>query len=307
MHISVVSPIYKGEKMLDELVSRITASVKQISDDYEIVLVNDASPDDSWNKISEICQKDKHVKGVNLSRNFGQQYSTTAGLSVATGEWIAVIDCDLQNPPEEIPRLYAKAQEGYDTVFAQRVERQDTFLKKLSSTVFNKAFSFMTDSYQDKTAAEFGLYSRKVIDAVLSMGDFIRYFPVMVKWVGFRIAYLPVQHSERAEGTSGYTLAKLLDVTSDSMIGFSNKPLRMTLYFGVGIVCLSLLMVLYYLFDFLINGTDVSGFTTLVISVWLVAGILTSILGVLGLYLGKVFDQVKQRPTYIIMEKLNFD
>ena len=293
--------------MLDELVSRITASVKQISDDYEIVLVNDASPDDSWNKISEICQKDKHVKGVNLSRNFGQQYSTTAGLSVATGEWIAVIDCDLQNPPEEIPRLYAKAQEGFDTVFAQRVERQDTFLKKLSSTVFNKAFSFMTDSYQDKTAAEFGLYSRKVIDAVLSMGDFIRYFPVMVKWVGFRIAYLPVQHSERAEGTSGYTLAKLLDVTSDCMIGFSNKPLRMTLYFGVGIVCLSLLMVLYYLFDFLINGTDVSGFTTLVISVWLVAGILTSILGMLGLYLGKVFDQVKQRPTYIIMEKLNFD
>lgn len=293
--------------MLNELVSRTKAAISSITEDYEIILVNDASPDDSWSKIQSICSTDKRIKGVNLSRNFGQQYSTTAGLSVTKGDWVAVIDCDLQNPPEEIPRLYAKAQEGYDTVFAQRLERQDTFLKKLSSTAFNKVFSFMTDSYQDKSAAEFGLYSRKVIDAVLSMGDAIRYFPIMVKWVGFRIAYLPVHHSERAEGTSGYTLAKLLDVTSDSMIGFSNKPLRLALHFGIIVTVVAVCLALYYLFDYFINGTDVAGFTTLVISVWMIAGILISILGVLGLYIGKIFDQVKSRPTYIIMDKVNFE
>ena len=307
MLLSVVSPIYKGEKMLEELVSRISKSVSTITDEYEIILVNDASPDDSWTKIKDLCEKDRRIKGVNLSRNFGQQYSTTAGLTMAKGEWIAVIDCDLQNPPEEIPRLYAKAMEGYDTVFAQRLERQDTFLKKLSSTLFNKVFSYMTDSYQDKSAAEFGLYSRQVIDAVLSMGDAIRYFPVMVKWVGYRIAYLPVQHSTRAEGSSGYTLAKLLSVTSDSMIGFSNKPLRLALHFGTFVTLVAICLAIYYLFDYILNGTDVSGFTTLVISVWAIAGILISLLGVLGLYIGKIFDQVKARPTFIIKDKVNID
>lgn len=149
MQLSIVSPIYKGEKMLDELVRRITMSVTSITDEYEIILVNDQSPDDSWNVIKRICKEDKHVKGVNLSRNFGQHYAITAGLSKSSGEWVVVMDCDLQDRPEEIPNLYHKAMVGYDSVFAQRVERQDTFTKRLSSTIFYKVFSFLTDTKQD--------------------------------------------------------------------------------------------------------------------------------------------------------------
>ena len=133
MLLSVVSPIYKGEKMMEELVSRIEAAVSSFTDDYEIILVNDCSPDNSWAKMQEICAVDKKVKGLNLSRNFGQHYAITAGLSKTRGEWVVVMDCDLQDVPEEIPNLFSKAQEGYDTVFAQRIVRQDTFFKKLSS------------------------------------------------------------------------------------------------------------------------------------------------------------------------------
>lgn len=125
MELSIVSPIYKGEKMLNELVRRIKESVKPITDDYEIILVNDQSPDEYWNVIKGICSNDKQVKGVNLSRNFGQHYAITAGLSKSSGEWVVVMDCDLQDRPEEIPQLYHKAMEGYDSMFAQRVERQE--------------------------------------------------------------------------------------------------------------------------------------------------------------------------------------
>ena len=208
MKLSIVSPIYKGEKMLDELVRRITESVSPITNEYEIILVNDQSPDNSWEVIKRICADDKHVKGVNLSRNFGQHYAITAGLSKSLGEWVVVMDCDLQDRPEEIPNLYFKAMEGYDSVFAQRVERQDTFLKRLSSAIFYKVFSFLTDSKQDKNVANFGIYHRKVVNAILAMGDSSRCFPSVARWVGFSKVYGPVVQAERKEGMSAEKVVK---------------------------------------------------------------------------------------------------
>lgn len=307
MKISIVSPIYKGEKMLDELVSRIEASVSTITDDFEIILVNDQSPDNSWDVIQSICAIDKNVKGVNLSRNFGQHYAITAGLSKSSGEWVVVMDCDLQDRPEEIPNLYNKAQEGYDSVFAQRVERQDTFAKRMSSTIFYMVFSFLTDSKQDKSVANFGIYHRRVVNAILSMGDSIRYFPIMAQWVGFRKFYLPVQHSERLEGTSGYSLYKLLKLASDNMIGFSDKPLRLMLNFGFYIVVFSLLFALWNFFKWAMGWIVVDGYTTMVISIWLAVGIITMMIGVVGIYIGKIFDRVKGRPTFIIGNTINFE
>ena len=174
--------------MLDELVSRVETAVKIITEDYEIILVNDCSPDDSWAKMKEICSKDKKVKGINLSRN----YAITAGLTASTGEWVVVMDCDLQDRPEEIPNLYQKTQEGYDTVFAEIIERDDRFMKKFTSRAFSYVFAYFTDSPVDKKTNNFGIFHRKVIDAVLSMGDYIRCFPVEVRWVGFKIGYHPV-------------------------------------------------------------------------------------------------------------------
>ena len=306
MELSIVSPIYRGEKMLDELVRRIIDSVKNITDDYEIVLVNDCSPDNSWEKIVQLCNENKKVKGVNLSRNFGQHYAITAGLSKTSGNWVVVMDCDLQDRPEEIPNLYAKTKEGFDSVFAQRVERQDTFMKRLSSAAFYFVFSFLTDSKQDKSVANFGIYNRKVVNAILSMGDSIRYFPIMAQWVGFRKGYLPVQHAERQVGSSSYSFFKLMRLASDNMIGFSDKPLRLMLTFGFYVVIGSLLVALYYFVKWCLGLIVVDGFTTMVISLWLIAGILTMMLGITGLYIGKIFDRVKGRPVFIIGETVNF-
>ncbi len=306
MELSIVSPIYRGEKMLDELVRRIIDSVKNITDDYEIVLVNDCSPDNSWEKIVQLCNENKKVKGVNLSRNFGQHYAITAGLSKTAGNWVVVMDCDLQDRPEEIPNLYAKTREGFDSVFAQRVERQDTFMKRLSSAAFYFVFSFLTDSKQDKSVANFGIYNRKVVNAILSMGDSIRYFPIMAQWVGFRKGYLPVQHAERQVGSSSYSFFKLMRLASDNMIGFSDKPLRLMLTFGFYVVIGSLLVALYYFVKWCLGLIVVDGFTTMVISLWLIAGILTMMLGITGLYIGKIFDRVKGRPVFIIGETVNF-
>ncbi len=306
MELSIVSPIYRGEKMLDELVRRIIDSVKDITDDYEIVLVNDCSPDKSWEKIVQLCNENKKVKGVNLSRNFGQHYAITAGLSKTSGNWVVVMDCDLQDRPEEIPNLYAKTREGFDSVFAQRVERQDTFMKRLSSAAFYFVFSFLTDSKQDKSVANFGIYNRKVVNAILSMGDSIRYFPIMAQWVGFRKGYLPVQHAERQVGSSSYSFFKLMRLASDNMIGFSDKPLRLMLTFGFYVVIGSLLVALYYFVKWCLGLIVVDGFTTMVISLWLIAGILTMMLGITGLYIGKIFDRVKGRPVFIIGETINF-
>ncbi len=306
MELSIVSPIYRGEKMLDELVRRIIDSVKDITDDYEIVLVNDCSPDNSWEKIVQLCNENKKVKGVNLSRNFGQHYAITAGLSKTSGNWVVVMDCDLQDRPEEIPNLYAKTREGFDSVFAQRVERQDTFMKRLSSAAFYFVFSFLTDSKQDKSVANFGIYNRKVVNAILSMGDSIRYFPIMAQWVGFCKGYLPVQHAERQVGSSSYSFFKLMRLASDNMIGFSDKPLRLMLTFGFYVVIGSLLVALYYFVKWCLGLIVVDGFTTMVISLWLIAGILTMMLGITGLYIGKIFDRVKGRPVFIIGETVNF-
>lgn len=303
--ISVVSPIYKGEKMMDELVSRIESSVGSFTENYEIILVNDCSPDDSWQKIKEICAKDTKVKGINLSRNFGQHYAITAGLTESIGEWVVVMDCDLQDRPEEIPNLYKKALEGYDTVFAEIIERDDSFIKKLTSRAFSYVFAYFTDSPVDKKTNNFGIYSHKVIDAVLSMGDCIKCFPIEVRWVGFKIGYHQVTKDARAEGTSGYTWKKLIAFAFDNIIAFSNKPLKMALRFGFYIVLLSLMMACYYLVRYLIGGIGVSGFTTLIISLWLIAGIIISLIGTVGIYLGRVFDKVKNRPLFIIKERLN--
>ena len=291
--------------MLDELVSRIEASVETFTFDYEIILVNDCSPDNSWTKLKEICEKDSKVKAIDLSRNFGQHYAITAGLTRSSGDWVVVMDCDLQDRPEEIPNLYHKALEGYDTVFAELMERDDTFWKKFTSRAFSYVFAYFTDTPIGKKTNNFGIYNRNVIDAVLRMGDHIKCFPIEVRWVGFNIGYYPVVKDARAEGTSGYTWSKLFSFAFNNIIAFSNKPLKMALRLGFYIVMISILLATYYFVRYLFGGIGVSGFTTLVISLWLIAGIIVSLIGMVGIYLGRVFDKVKDRPVFIVKESIN--
>jgi len=303
--ISVVSPVYRAEKIVPELVKQVIENVSKITEDFEIILVNDASPDNSWLAIAAECEKDKRVKGINLSRNFGQHYAITASLNFVKGEWVVVMDCDLQDRPDEIPNLYAKAQEGYDSVFAQRVERQDSFFKRQFSKIFYAFFSYLTDTKQDPTVANFGIYNRKVVDAILTMKDYIRFFPTMVQWVGFRKFYLPVQHADRYEGKTSYNFKSLIRLALNNIIAFSDKPLRLTVKIGFIISMFSFLLALYNVFAHFIGIIQVEGFTTTVFSIWFVGGLMLVVLGVVGLYVGKTFENVKNRPTFIVQNKIN--
>ena len=305
--LSIVSPVYRAEKMVHMLVERIVKSVTTITEDFEIILVNDASPDASWSVIEHECAQDKRLKGINLSRNFGQHYAITAGLHYAKGEWVVVMDCDLQDRPEEIPALYQKVLEGYDIVYARRVDRQDKGLKKLSSTIFHETFDWLSGSTTDKTIANFGIYKQCVIAEYNRMPERARSFPSLVKYLGFTQTTVDVQHAERAEGKSSYDLYKLLKLSFDIIISNSNKPLRMAVGLGFCMSALSFLLALYNVIARLIGFISFPGYTTTVFSIWFVGGLMLFVMGILGLYVGKIFDQVKGRPLFVVKDKLNIE
>jgi len=294
-----------GSVFVRELYERVKENATLSFPDFELILVNDASPDDAWSEISALCKEDFRVKGINLSRNFGQHYAITAGISHVTGEWIVVMDCDLQDAPEEIPKLYEKACEGYSVVFAQRLEREDSWFKRTQSSAFHKVFDYLTDQKSDHTVANFGIYHRKVIKAVLEFGDCVKCFPLIVTYVGFKTAYLPVVHNARKSGKSSYTLRKALNFALGLMLAYSNKPLRLFTTMGFLIVAASLTVSFYYFLLHFIGKITVSGFTSLILSIWLVCGMLMMQLGVIGVYLGRVFNQTKNRPTFVLDEVVN--
>jgi len=305
IHISVVSPVYRAEKIVEELVKQVKASVSSITEDFEIILVNDYSPDNSWLKIVEECVKDNRVKGINLSRNFGQHYAITAGLKYAQGDWVVVMDCDLQDRPDEIPNLYQKALEGYDIVYARRSERQDKLLKRLSSKMFHVVYQYLSGLQTDGSIANFGVYNIKVINEYNKMKEVARSFPSLVNYLGFKSCAIDVKHSDRFEGGSSYTFSKLLHLTSDVILSNSNKPLKLTVKMGFYISMLSFLLALYNIVARLAGIITLEGFTTTIFSIWFVGGLILLVLGIVGLYIGKIFDQVKDRQIFIVSEEIN--
>jgi len=300
--VSVVIPVYGCCGSLHLLYDRLEKSLTLITNDFEIIMVNDASPDHAWEIIKDLVQKDSRVKGINLSRNFGQHYAITAGLNHVRGEWIVVMDCDLQDQPEEILRLYNKAQEGYDIVFGQRCDRQDTYIKKTSSKLFYKLLSYLTDTRQDAAIANFGIYHKKSIDAVLMMNDQIKYFPVMIRWVGFKSCAIEIEHLAREEGKSSYTLSTLLTLAINVMLSFSDKPLKIAVKVGFIISTLSFFVSLLVLSKALLNDIAIPGWASTIMSLWFLGGLIIMLLGIVGIYIGKTFDQTKNRPLYIVKD-----
>lgn len=303
--ISVVSPVYQAALIVPRLVSGLASVLGGLTDSFEIILVDDRSKDESWNSIKQECRKRQYVKGLRLSRNFGQHSAITAGLSLAKGDWIVVMDCDLQDKPDQIPALYRKALEGYDMVFARRRVRKDSRLKRFYSHAFYSVFSYLTETNQDAAIANFGIYNKKVIEAVLEMDDNIRYFPAMVQWVGFRSTSVDVEHSSRAQGQSTYNLRKLLRLAVNNVISFSDKPLRLVAQGGLMLSAVSFTIGLLYLAGYLLGVVKVAGYASLIISIWLTAGINIFVLGLVGIYVGKAFEKIKGRPVFIIDEEVN--
>jgi len=302
--LSVVVAEYKGASMMDELLARIGNSLEGKVDSYEVILVNDCSPDNTWECMKRACARDSRVKGVNLSRNFGENYAITAGLRYAEGDWVIVMDCDLQNRPEDLPALIAKAREGYDIVYARRTAKQFSVWRRLSSRVFHTAFQWLSGIRQDSAVAEFGIYSRKVIDQYNLLPECARSFSSLVSTLGFRSASVDVQHAERGEGESSYTLAKLFHLASDVIISNSNKPLKIAVAMGTAMVLFSLVLIVYSLIEHFCISVP-RGFSSTFISIWFVGGMNIFILGIVGLYVGRIFDQVKGRPLFIVSDTLN--
>ncbi|MBO7628691.1 MAG: glycosyltransferase family 2 protein [Bacteroidales bacterium] len=303
--LSVVSPVYHGENMLEELVARISKAIAPLTSDYEIILVNDDSPDASWEEIQSLCARDAKVKGINLAHNFGQPYAITAGLSYAQGDYIAVIDCDLQNKPEDLPALFLKAMEGYDIVSARRVHRDDTFLKRMSSAVFHRVYDFLSGFSTDKAVAEFGVYSKRIVKVYCSIPEYSRSFVELIHTLGFRKTGIDVMHDHRLEGKSSYNLSRLLRLSFNAIISNSNRPLQLAVTLGFIMSLFSFLMAVYNIFAKFAGWNEVAGYTTTVFSIWFVGGLLLFMMGILGLYIGKIFDQVKGRPVFIVQDTLN--
>jgi glycosyltransferase involved in cell wall biosynthesis len=299
--ISVVIPVYRAEDCLDELHRRLAAALGSVSESYEIVLVEDCGGDRSWEIIQALARRDPRVKGLQFSRNFGQHYGITAGIDHCDGDWVVVMDCDLQDRPEEIPRLYAKAQEGFDVVLARRGKRNDPPSKLFASRVFYGVFSWLSEIEYDGQVGNFRIMSRRVVENLRRHREHLRFFGALVHQLGFPTASIEVQHDPRFAGETTYDLRRLMKLASEAVIAYSDKPLRLAVKLGFLVSLIAFVSGLVVAIRALFFGTAISGWASLIISIYFMGGIVTALLGVIGIYLGKTFDETKKRPLYIVM------
>lgn len=300
--ISVVSPVYGCAGCLEDLVDRIGAAMASLGRSHEVILVDDASPDGAWQRIVEIAATHPAVRGFRLSRNFGQHAAISAGLQQVRGNVVVVMDCDLQDQPEEIPGLVRALTDDCPIALAGRVERKDGLAKRIGSLVFYAILKRLTESDYDPTVANFGAYSRKVIDVVNAMPESDRFFPLLVRWTGFKSATVPVSHGLRTHGRSGYSFGRLLRLALNVALSYSDKPLRMVVKSSVLFAVFALFVTAYSVYRYAIGDIQVAGFTSIIASIWLVGSVVVSCIGITGLYLGRLYNQVKGRPHFIVAD-----
>lgn len=300
--LSVVIPVYKNEDHLHELYGRLRTTLETISQDFELIMVEDYGGDRSWEVVKELAALDPRVKGLQFSRNFGQHNAITAGLDHCRGDWVVVMDADLQDRPEEIPKLLQKALEGYDVVLGKRIKRGDKFSRKLASFFFGKIFGFLSGMKYDYRVGNFRIISRKVVDSFCQMREKLRFFGGLVEWMGFPTAEVEVQHDRESRGKTSYTLRKLFKLAGEAIVAYSDRPLRIVINLGLAISCLSFVFGISLIVRALVRHVPVPGWTSLIVSLYFLGGIITAGLGMIGVYLGRTFDETKKRPLYIIKE-----
>ncbi|MFA6920212.1 MAG: glycosyltransferase family 2 protein [Gallionella sp.] len=297
--ISVVVPVYGCIACLEQLCQEIEASLYRLTDRYEIILVDDRSPDNAWSQLDSLQALHPAVKGIRLSRNYGQHIAITAGLAAARGDYAVVMDCDLQDPPSLIPELFAKLQEGYDLVLAKRVERNHSAFRLVAAKAYFKLLSKLTGESVDGSYGSFSIMSRKVIDGFLLFGEKERHYLFILRWLGFRIGSVDFVHQERYAGQSSYTLGRLLSHALNGILFQATVLLRWIVSLGF-LFALSGMAVASYLMWRSIFHTALPGWTSLVVLGLVSTGTILISLGIIGLYIGKIFDQTKQRPLYIV-------
>ena len=297
--LSVVSAVYGCRDCLVALYERLCASASQVTDDFELVFVDDRSPDGAWDVLRELARRDPRVRAYRLSRNFGETAAVTAGLSQSRGSWTVVIDCDLEEPPEAIPSLYAKAVEGYDVVSGARIARKHN----LGRRVLGRTYRALTLGSMD--GAEIGtlsILSRKVVDAYLELRDTEREFVIALAWLGFERATVPFEHARRPDGKSAYSLRRLSRVALGGMFFRTTVLLRWVVLLGFLVALVGAGLGAWIVYDYF-TTTQPRGYASLAVLLIVLVGFVIIALGVLGLYIGRIFEQVKGRPLFVIDEQ----
>ena len=300
--ISVVIPVFRSEDSLTELSKRLIKSISAVTNSFEVIFVEDGSPDGCWEVITEITRLDARFVGLRLSRNFGQHPAIFAGIAHSAGEWVVVMDCDLQDLPEEIPNLYNKALEGFEQVVGVRSNRQDPLLKKLSSLLYLRLLSRLVGVPINTSVGNFGIYSRQVIDVIMSLGEQGRTFSLLALWSGFTRYELEVEHGARPYGESSYSIKALIRLAFFGIINHSDKPLKLTLKSGALLSLISFLYGAWTLIRQIIWSQAPEGWASVAVLISFSTGLITASIGVLGLYIGHIFAGVKNRPESVIWE-----
>ncbi|MBQ8092003.1 MAG: glycosyltransferase [Clostridia bacterium] len=305
MKISVVVPVYGCPEAVAALTSRVRDTVTKITPEYEIILVNDACPYGSWLEIEHACEADPNVIGLDLSRNFGQLSATAAGMDYASGDWTVLMDCDLQDRPEGILDLYQEAQKGYDIVLARRKDRKDTGIVIFLSKTFYRVYNYFTEGHFDGSTSNFCICRKTVIDHFCQMPEQNRSFTLVLNWLGFRQSIIDIESDPRYAGESSYNLPRKIKLAIQMITSQSNKPLLLAIRVGFLISILSFLYIVWKVIAFFVTGDVPSGWTSTIVSMYFLGGILLQFMGILGIYIGNIFDEVKHRPAYIVRTILN--
>ena len=305
MKISVIVPVYGCPAAVKPLCERLTTALDQITPDFEIILVNDFCPRGSWAEIEKVCAENNKVIGIELARNFGQIRAITAGLDYACGDWIVVMDCDLQDRPEGILDLYAKAQEGYDVVFARRLERKDSAVVKFFSKAFYKVYDYFTDGNYDNAICNFSISRRDVIKHYCDMREQNRAYTLFLKWLGYRQTAIDVCADSRFEGKSSYNFRRKIKMATHLITAQSNKPLQFSVGIGFVFAVFAVIYALARVIIYACTGNVPEGWTSLIVFISFFSGLILMSNGILGIYIGYIFNEVKRRPLYVVRSVLN--
>lgn len=303
VELSVVVPVYNDQECLEELVRQLVPVLEGLAERFEIVFTEDGGRDDSWRTICELAQRDPRVRGQRLSRNFGQHFAITAGLEAARGARVVVMDCDLQERPEEIVRLWQKMDEGHDIVFARRLRRKDGLFKRATASLFYFVINYLSGQDTDGSVGTLSMLRRPVVDAFLRIHDAHRHYLYVLRLVGFRQAYIDVEHSERFAGESSYTLPRLINHALDGITSQSTRLLQLSSLGGLLFVLVAAGQVIWLFYKRLVLNEGIEGWSSLMASIWFVGGVILFCMGIFGLYLGKMFEQTKRRPLYVVAER----
>jgi len=305
--ISVVVPVYNEEEVIYESYTRLKGVMERLDEPYEVIFVNDGSRDATPAIIRGICENDPTIRLIDFARNFGHQTAITAGMDYASGDAVVVIDADLQDPPEVIPEMIAKWREGFDVVYGQRAQRKgETLFKRFTSAAFYRLLQKLTDVDIPVDTGDFRLIDRKVCDALKRVKERNRYVRGIISWLGFRQTGVEFVREKRFAGETKYPLKKMLRFAFDAITSFSYKPLKLATYIGstVSLGGFAYLLVVIYLKLF--TATTITGWASMMAVTLFFNGVVLMMLGIIGEYIGRIYDEAKGRPLYVVREELNF-